>query len=1061
MIASAQSETFYRYSESDGLPPSTVLSILQDDIGFLWIGTTDGLFRYDGHEFREFRHNLNDSTSLSNNYIRTLFQDSEENIWVGTKKGLNCYSPKKESFTRFVLVGDSISTKESNNILSIAEDSSGHIWNGSYHGLFRRKIGEKNVLHFLPEKENPNSISHKFVWSVFVDSKNRIWAITQKGVNKLEQDGSFRFQKYMPEPGKPDAIQDMRTWLMIEQPNSTLWMGSDHGLYRLEENEKEIKFRLFSHDKNNPNSLSYNLVNTLLQDGNEKIWAGTWDGGLNEIIVPEKNSSDLFFIHHKHNASNKESVSSNLINALEKDNSGNLWIGTSAGLDKWAPKANKFINIVPDKNIENGLSIGVVTAVMRDQWGGVWVATLDGLNYLSPTDYENNNFEFQKMEVGLNEKGKLTHKRIYSLYEDEKGYLWIGTYLGLNYLNLNDFYKNEKTQFRFFGDLNGLPHTFIRNVNGLGDGSIWVGTYEGVARMEFNEEDPIQTVFHKVNSSNQEVLNVLSRNVYCTTKDKHGYTWIGTSAGLVKSLNDKKLKQFEFYTTNHSDNKSLRNDVINDLHLDKKGQLWVATRGGLSLVVHSVNKEAVSFKTFGVEDGLPSDLILSIEEDSAGFLWLGTNRGLVKFNSDKIDLVESPVEKIFTNQDGLAATFQVRGATFKDKEGTLFFGTPSGLSILKSGDLQENNKSPKVVFSKLLLNNKEVKIGEGDFLKESITNTKALTIGHEEVVVEVHFASLDFTRPDKNRYSYILEGFDEEWVDNGGSNKVRFTSLPSGTYTLKVKGTNNDGIWSRENAILKIRVLPPPWKTWWAYSFYALMLGFVLFGFYRFRLNQKLRKFKEEANLQKARFEERDAMRKQNAADFHDELGHRLTKINLFIEMAERQKENKEGLSVYLSKIRNNISGLSSGVRDLIWTLDPTSDSLFQTVLRMQEFGEQLFDKTRTRFIPGNFSSDWSNIELDSNMRKHILMIAKEVMNNCLKYAEAENCTLSFNVEGDFFTMSFKDDGRGFDFGKSRKGYGLANMEKRTKEIGGNIEIKSGIGKGTEVTLKVQMPHMG
>ena len=300
--------------------------------------------------------------------------------------------------------------------------------------------------------------------------------------------------------------------------------------------------------------------------------------------------------------------------------------------------------------------------------------------------------------------------------------------------------------------------------------------------------------------------------------------------------------------------------------------------------------------------------------------------------------------------------------------------------------------------------------------------------------------------------------FKEDWIYLGNRNDVTFTNLNPGTYTFQVKGSNNYGNWNTNGKSIQIKILPPLWRTWWAYLLYSMAFIGLIYAIIRQRVQKKVRVLEAKAKIERARNEERALLRKKNAADFHDELGHRLTKISLFLELAERQSNNQDSVKQYLEKIKTNSSGLSEGIRDLIWSLDPKKDTLFQTISRLQEFGQQLFEYSNIEFsVKGDFQL-LETIQLAPEIRKHVLLIFKEVMNNALKYANATFVTLTVQLVGSEVLINCTDNGQGFSKKLVQKGYGLNNMQERAQQIGGDLKVESQTDKGTSISLNFKVP---
>ena len=1058
--AQSQSRNFQSLSLQEDYPTGSPLCFLQDRHGFLWIGTTDGLSRYDGKKYKSFYQIRNDSTSISNNYILSLTEDKEGKIWVGTRKGLNRFNPKTEKFERYIRYGGN--QFESENIIhSVIEDQNGFIWYGTYNGLFRLDPITNDWLQFLPQIENENSISNQTIWKIYEDKKGRLWMGTGNGLTIYDNDDSFKFKRYLPEPENPNGLKAGGIFEFAEQANGTIWLGTVGGLYKVNQSNEDMTFQLFNHDPNSKNSLSHNLIESLIADGNDRLWAATWNGGLNEIIVPKANE-EIQFIHHRHNPKNPLSIDVDLVKNLYLDQSGILWVGTSLNIQKLVPNSSKFNTINHQPNDPFSLSNEIVKATLVDSKGNFWVGTRDGLNFLSAEKFEKRQFEF---DIFKHEKGNdrsLSHNNIFGLYEDPRGYLWISTYNGLSFLNLSKLNPQEP-DFQHFTTSNGLPNNWISDVLHIAENDYWVATYGQLSRMTFDPQKPKETSFFNYDMDDSRDDALVNASTYQVCKDKFGDQWIATFDGLSKFVERDGRTFFDNYKNVRGDTSSLSNNSIITMHLDQKGRLWIGTRGGLNLVVQKERNQRVTFKTYGKPEGFPNEVIQAIEEDKNGNLWIGTNNGLVHFDPEKALSGENGVIKIYDKQDGLAGSGIVFRSSFKDKNGQLYFGSASGFSYFNPASLPENKNIPPIVFTDLKVLNKSVlpSLEKDNPLKKAIYLTDTISLNYWQNIISIEFAALDFSKPEKNRYAYQLEGFDPEWVFSGTKNSATYTNLDPGTYTFKAKGSNNDGTWNETPKKLTIYVLPPPWRTWWAYTIYVLGFSGFVFLFIKNRVQKRVQRIEQIAKIEKARFEEREILRKQNAADFHDELGHRLTKISLFLELTDRSLGDSKLAKQYLSKIKNNASDLSEGIRDLIWSLDPKKDSLYQTMTRLQEFGDKLFDFAEVKFKTNGINESLDQKTLEPNVRKHILLIFKEAMNNCLKYADCENAILKIESNGLFYKIVFEDDGKGFLINDVHKGYGLENLKARAQKINADLKIKSEVGQGTSILLEMKIPQMG
>lgn len=419
--------------------PQVPIALLQDSKGFIWVGTTDGVYRYDGQDVLEFRHDPTDSTTISNNYVKAIHEDRKGNIWLGTRYGLNCYDPKLEKISRYLKKGGDQEGDE-NYIHSIIEDHKGKIWYGTYNGLFQLDPQDLSLNQFVPELEQDNKLSHELIWSVYEDSQQRIWAGTHLGFTVFKNDGSFKFQPYYGELNHPSGLVTDRVFEIIEQADSTIWLSSYDGIFQVIENNDSLFFQRLSHEKDNPNSLSDNRIFAFASGGANKIWAGTWAGGLQEIILPKNEKEAIKIIKHRDDPSNSSSISMDRVEAVMTDQSGLLWVGTGKRVDKASNNAHKFKTLYAEENQPGKLSHNLIKVIFKDSYGNLWIGTYKGLNFLSAENLKNKHYEFERFTTETQATPyNISHNLINGISEDSRGYLWINTFYGLNYIHIPTF----------------------------------------------------------------------------------------------------------------------------------------------------------------------------------------------------------------------------------------------------------------------------------------------------------------------------------------------------------------------------------------------------------------------------------------------------------------------------------------------------------------------------------------------------------------------------------------------------------------------------------------------
>ncbi|MEM9921638.1 MAG: two-component regulator propeller domain-containing protein, partial [Bacteroidota bacterium] len=836
-----------------------------------------------------------------------------------------------------------------------------------------------------------------------------------------------------------------------ELPNGQLWAGGHDGLFQLIEKEG-LQFIRHQHQSDQPNSLSYNLIEDIQVDGNGKFWIGTYKGGLNEVLLPETPGDSLQFIHHRSNPSVPSSISSDRVRAVLKDRSGTLWVGTYSGLDKMNPSNRKFEAVAPIPNDPTSLSNKNVRSFATDQKGNLWISTFGGLNFLSAKNLEARNYQFQVFGPDPDNPVSMTNAQGGQLMLDSRNYLWMATFFGHHFIDLETFL--DEPTFRWIGTNRNLPHTYTTCTYEIDSVTHWIGTVNGLAKMRYNPKTrkppPYLKVFHKAPEQPDSLYSDLITEI---AKDRFGYFWIATSEGLCRYIPDDGHGRFERYQNNPHDPKSLSSNTIGTFHFDSQKRLWMGTANGLNLLLQESADSPIRFRHFDQSDGLPSENILSIEEDQRGHFWLGTHQGLIHFDPEAALAGKDGLQRFYNHQNGLSESYLLN--SHKDANGRMYFSTGNGFIHFDPEQLIQNHHIPPVVLTELKISRKAIhpSNADGSLLPRAIGFTKQLTLQHHQNDIELAFAALDFANATANRYQYQLLGLDDDWVDNGYYNTATYTNLSPGHYTFRVKGSNNDGYWNEEPTELKIYILPPWWLSWWAYLLYLLLFSSIVYAFIRFRVKQRIAALEKQAEIEAVRYEEREQLRKKNAADFHDDLGHRLTKANLFLELATREADTDTRLATLLTKIKTNINGLSEGMRDLIWSLDPQKDTLHQTLARLQEFGDNMFEFSPIEFKTEGIVQQLEKTELAPDVRKHILMIFKEAMNNTLKYSEADKAVLRTQPHNNHWSIVFQDDGKGFQTKATSQGYGLKNMRKRAKTIGAQIEIQSDGQTGTAVVL--------
>lgn len=818
---------FQHLTIEDGLPQNSVTTVLQDSTGFIWFGTEEGLVKYDGYNLKTFKHDPYNKNSLSGNYIASIFEDNKGGLWIGTiGNGLNHFNPKTEEFYHYrYKVGDSNSLSH-DDVWSIIEGDQDNLWIGTMGGgLNHFNTTSRQFTHYRHQSNDPNTISNDSVWSIVKDNQENLWIGTNGGLSHFDTKNK-KFSHYKHQVNDTNSISHDHVRSVLEDSIGNLWIGTiGGGLNYL--NIETKQFTQYSHQNDNSNSLSHDFVWSIIKDHQDNLWVGTYSG-LNYFNTKTKE-----FRRYRNHASDPSSLSHDFVSKVFKDNQGNLWVGTiGGGVSYFNTKAKPFNLYSRHPSDLNSLSNDIVWSVIEDSQGDLWLGTYSGLNHLNT---QNNRFTHYRHQP--NDPSSLSHDDVWDIVEDSQKNLWIGTYSGLNHFDIK---TRQFTQYRHqIDNINSLSNDSVGNIIEDSTGNLWLGTYGGLNH--YNTKTKLFTHYrHNVNEPN----SLSDDTILSMTSDRKGNLWIGTGDGLNHF--NIKTKQFTHYIHQSNEFDSLSNNSVISIFEDSKGNLWVGTESGLNLF----NSQTETFKRYTTRNGIPNDVIHSIEEDDQGYIWLSTNHGLSRM---------TPKEEIFRNYDvgdGLQSNQFNSEASFKSKTGELFFGGISGFNRFNPEKIIDDNKPPIVVLTDIRLLNQPVQIipisnrkantkslldsSSNNILAEKTTftlaqvihKTKEITLTYKDNIVAFEFSTLHFSNPKKNQFAYQLVGWDKDWVFTDYKNRrATYTNLPDGYFTFRVKASNADGFWSEQGASLQITVLPPPWKTWWAYTLYGVFLLSLVLAF--------------------------------------------------------------------------------------------------------------------------------------------------------------------------------------------------------------------------------------
>ncbi len=843
-----ESARFTRLSLEDGLSQSSVNCIVQDHQGFLWFGTQDGLNRYDGYEFKTFHHDDQESGSLSNNFIWALHVDKSGVLWVGTEGGgLNRWNPADDTFTHYRHDPADRSSLVHDEIRALSGDREGGLWIGTGGGLSRFSPSSGTFTNFTHDDSDNAGLPDNQIRSILVDSAKRLWVGTLKGGLSRKDPESDRFMHYRHDPGDGNSLSSDSIKTVLEDQRGLIWIGTyDGGLNRLEpETGRITRYRA---DPDDNTSLGHDRVRALFSDNTGVLWVGT-DNGLNRRIE----ESDRFATY-RHDAADPNSLSSDRILSIHQDQGGLLWVATQAGLTHRNPALETFAHSKQDSEAETTLSSNLITSFTQDSDRTLWIGTygggLTGLDLVSGA--------YRHLRHDVSDPGSLGDNRVMSLFHDSKGNLWVGTMAGglsVRYAGRSGFvhFKHDS------GDADSLSANGVTAITEGTDGTIWVGTYRG----GMNRLLPEGKSFQRYSHDPKDPTSLSADQVMSLSPGDDGRIWIGTKGGGLNHL-DPSTGIFTRYRNDPDDPNSLGSDTVWTIYEDSTGTMWVGTQGGGLNRWSQEDRIAGKglFRRYTVRDGLANDFIYGVLEDDFGDLWLSSNKGISRFNTRA---------EAFTNFDsthGLQSLEFNFGAYFRNDAGDMFFGGNNGFNHFHPSDVRRNNHIPPVVLTGIL------KMNERVTLDRPAWDLEELVVDHRDQVVSFDFAALDYSAPEKNRYAYRLDGFDDNWIDLGNMHRATFTNLDAGEYTLRVRASNNDGVWNEAGIALPIRVLPPPWKTWWAYTLYVLAGCAFVLAIIRVQVRKLRREEEHSRHLEQCVHERTEELAERNRelATFNEKL---------------------------------------------------------------------------------------------------------------------------------------------------------------------------------------------
>jgi ligand-binding sensor domain-containing protein/signal transduction histidine kinase len=1023
---------FGRIGVSNGLSQNVVNCIMQDSQGFIWVGTQDGLNRYDGYRFKIYRPDFNNPQGINDRWINSLFQDNDGYIWIGTRLGgLNRYDPATGLFTHFTNNPADPSSLASDQVQVVFKDSRNRLWVGTAEGLDRFLPARNSFEHInfnpLPTSE-PSSDN---ITAIFEDRLGTLWiGTTSTGLNRYDEQADA-FVNYSMDVTNSSTLSSNSIRSIQEDLTGALWLATDNGV-NLFNPETGLTIR-YLHSPRRSDSLAANSVKTVYVDSNGNVWVGTSEG------LERYDNKTRGFVHYRNDPSTETSLSNNNVTAIGESSDGVLWVGTSGGgLNKYYRGQDRFTFYHLSPNDPQSISGNNVRSIDIDRNGNIWIGTLDGgLDRMVPWTGLVTHFRNDPKDPD-----SLSSNEVWSVYTDSNGTLWVGTSAGL------DMLAPDSTAFAHFqhipGDRNSLMGSPVYAIVEDNFFNLWLGTDYGLERF-----DRTSKVFEHFQNDAANFYSISGNHIQTLFKDRSGILWIGTFTDGLNRYNSNN-GWFSRYQNDPALPGSISSNSILSIYQDSLGTIWVGTDGG---GLNRLDAATNTITHFGVEDGLSNNVIYGIQEDGKGFLWLSTNHGIVRF-----DPISGKGIRNYTFDDGLQGNEFNPGADARDGEGRLYFGGVNGLTVFDPNSISDSPYIPPVVLVSISQDGLPL---NGDKTPEAV---REITLRWPQTGFEFEYSALSYAQPGKNQYAYMLENFDRDWNLVFDRRDGRYTNLHGGTYVLRIRGTNQDGVWNDVGVAVLVTVVPPYWQTPIFRIAIILILLAILLTIYWLRLkgiqtyNQELERQVRDRTLEIEKlFEKTKELavveeRNRLARELHDSA-----KQKAFAALAQLGtangviNKNPKSAKSHLEEAENLVYEVIEELTFLIQEMYPAAlkEKGLATTLR-----EYVFEWESRTDIKADVQIN-NEQRLGLNVEQAIYRVVQEALSNVSRHSHATHVEVSLSYNPNYMGVVIADNGCGFEQTAKQTGVGLRSIRERIESLGGTVEIVSLPDCGTRLTVRL------
>lgn len=903
---------FEKYTSREGLSQNNLNAIHQDKFGLMWFGTNDGLNRFDGYDFKVYKPDPENPESIASNLIYDIAEDKSANIWMRTiGGGVIRFDRATEKFHSFYHDTNSPETLRGGVIKYVNVDNEDRLWVATKEGLSYMQLTGETL------KDTVQHFIHiklpkknDFVTCIYPAKDGRLIMGSQRGFLYEIRKGKLKGENTDIRIHELKVIKNIPIFSITETEEGKLIVGTGWGGAYQVRGGVDWAFVPLNIDS---------TVKGLACDKNGNLWASSTMSGLYQFNLNTKNGLPELINIYQNNADDNRTLNENEVISLGVDNKGIVWVGTGKGLNKLNPYRVPFLSFSKNTNI-NSLSDYKVRAIYEDSFGGLWVGTQGRgfLNYKAPKTEEDNYNTFVSLPIS-------SVDAIHETEVDGKKVLVIGTGKGKNLiLELDDFTGAHPMEIMNRTTLiKSLEGASVTSIVEDKHNQIWCISYNmGLFKWSADPKDSLSNAplnyLRKANGG----YEAFGRSLHL---DKKGNLWVATSKGVRKILVEdlqKKSFDMELFTHEPDNPNSLSIDYVTVLSEDNQGNIWAGTLGGglNKMVFDRDGKLAKVDRLTENGNGLANNVVRGIGVDNHNNMWVATNQGISKVNVETLDIKNYDVD------DGLQDNQFMDLSVYKSKTGEFYMGGVTGVNVFHPDSIYNKTSKPDILFTDLLIDNKVITAGEEVngrvVLNQSIVETDGILLTHKEKSFTVKFAAIHYAAPLKNQFKYKLEGFDKDWIPMDASIRAaNYTNLPVGEYTLKVKASNNDNLWNEEGITLKVTVIPPWWETWWFRVLVLLSIAAIIFSYYKYRTNMLKKRQQELETLVDERTSQLQSAH-QDLQMKHEEVQTQAEELVQQSEELQTQRDHLERNNKVIVEKSNLIEMLSEIGREITSSIE-------------------------------------------------------------------------------------------------------------------------------------------